>query len=100
MPSLPPPIATLKTTFTGILNIIAVVLVGLAFVVFLWGIYKYITTASLEGKAGAKETIIYGLIGLFVMLAAWGLVNILLGTFSFTASPAAPTPPKAYKTET
>ncbi|MBI3074668.1 MAG: hypothetical protein HYY92_00425 [Parcubacteria group bacterium] len=69
----------------SILNAVIPLIIGLAFVVFLFGIYKYVTTASLEGKAGAKETIIYGLIGLFVMLAAWGLVNILTDTF-FTAT--------------
>ncbi len=65
-------------------------IIGLAFVVFLWGIYKYVTAASLDGKAGAKETIIYGLIGLFVMLAAWGLVNILINTFFATSSLSTP----------
>ncbi|MBI2049106.1 MAG: hypothetical protein HYT29_01570, partial [Parcubacteria group bacterium] len=40
------------------------------------------------GKEGARETIIYGVIGLFVMLAAWGLVNVLLNTFNLdTATP-------------
>src|SRR3989338_10286102 len=84
----------------SVLNAVIPVIIGLAFVVFLWGIYKYVTTASLDGKAGAKETIIYGLIGLFVMLSAWGLVNILLGTFGFTATNSALNPgkiPKAFK---
>src|SRR3989344_4171018 len=93
------PLADLKTKIVTIFNLGAAILIGLAFVVFLWGIYKYVTTASLDGKAGAKETIIYGLIGLFVMLSAWGLVNILLGTFGFTATNSALNPgkiPKAF----
>lgn len=86
--------------FVTILNEAVIpLIIGLAFVVFLWGVYKYVTTASLDGKAGAKETIIYGLIGLFVMLAAWGLVNILITTFFGTGliyappwQPSVPTP--------
>ncbi len=82
--ALPPALQTPYNTITTIFNGIVVFLIGLAFIVFLWGVYKYVTTASLDGKEGARATIIYGLIGLFVMLAAWGLVNILLGTFGFT----------------
>ena len=76
----------------SVLNAVIPVIIGLAFVVFLWGIYKYVTTASLDGKAGAKETIIYGLIGLFVMLSAWGLVNVLIVTFFGDAGPATAPP--------
>ncbi len=67
----------LQDIFTPLVALI----MGLAFVMFLWGVFKYITVASTEGKAGAKETIIYGLIGLFVMLSVWGLVKILTETF-------------------
>ncbi len=78
-------IPSILGTIARILNDAVIPLViGLAFVVFLWGIFKYVTAASLEGKAGAKETIIYGLIGLFIMLAAWGLVKILIDTFFTT----------------
>ena len=75
-------------TVGGLLNAVIPLIIGLAFVVFLWGIYKYVSAASGEGKEGARETIIYGIIGLFVMLAAWGLVNVLLNTFNLdTATP-------------
>ncbi len=76
-----PTIPTILETIASILNAVIPLIIGLAFIVFLWGVYKYVTTASLDGKEGARATIIYGLIGLFVMLAAWGLVNILIRTF-------------------
>ena len=76
-----PTIPTILGTIASILNAVIPLIIGLAFVVFLWGIYKYVSSASFEGKEGARQTIIYGLIGLFVMLAAWGLVNILIATF-------------------
>ena len=77
----------IKTIFDFAVGLI----IGLAFVVFLWGIFKYVYTASLEGKEGARQTIIYGLIGLFVMLAVWGLVKILVGTFFSSSDLTAPT---------
>lgn len=73
--------ALVTLILTNIFTPLIALIIGLAFVTFLWGIYKYVSTASLEGKAGAKETIIYGLVGLFVMLSVWGLVNILTETF-------------------
>ena len=81
-------VSDILTTIGGVLNAVIPLIIGLAFVVFLWGIYKYVSAASGEGKEGARETIIYGVIGLFVMLAAWGLVNVLLNTFNLdTATP-------------
>ncbi len=73
--------ALITLILTDIFTPLIALIIGLAFVTFLWGIYKYVSSASLEGKAGAKETIIYGLIGLFVMLSVWGLVSILTETF-------------------
>ncbi len=71
-----------------ILNTIIPLIIGLAFVFFLWGVFQYTTKESSEDKAKAREYIIYGIIGLFVMLAAWGLVNVLTQTFDLdTATP-------------
>lgn len=92
------PLFDLFTTLRTIFNGVIAVLVGLAFVVFLWGVYKYIYSASVEAKESARSMIIYGLIGLFVMLTAWGLVKILTTTFGFdAANTAAPVPGKIPK---
>lgn len=62
----------------GWLNVVIIILVGVAFVLFLWGIVQYITAgADEEKRAGARNYIIYGIIGLFVMIAAWSLVALL-----------------------
>lgn len=53
-----------------------------AFVVFLWGIVKFISAGGNEEKRKeAKNLIIYGLIGLFVMIAVWGIIKLVAGTF-------------------
>ena len=66
----------------GILNDILPLLFVVATVVFLWGVFQFILAASNEKeREEKKQFIIYGLIGLFVIVAAWGLVNALLYTF-------------------
>jgi len=61
------------------------VLFAIAFIVFLWGAFKtFIVGAnSEEVKDEGKNLMLWGLIGFFVMVSIWGLVNILTGTVSF-----------------
>ena len=66
-------------------NIIVPVLFAVAFIVFLWGAFDtFILGAnSEEVKEKGKNLMLWGLIGFFVMVSIWGLVNILTGTVSF-----------------
>jgi len=66
-------------------NVIVPVLFAVAFIVFLWGAFQtFILGAnSSEVKEKGKNLMLYGLIGFFVMVSVWGLVNILTGTISF-----------------
>ncbi len=78
------------TTFSGligrlneVLNTIVPFIVGLAVFVIFWGIFTYLTEAADEEKrAEAKKFILWGIIGVFMMLSVWGFVNILVNTFS------------------
>jgi hypothetical protein len=66
-------------------NVLVPVLFALAFIVFLWGAFStFILGAnSEETKERGKNLMLWGLIGFFVMVSIWGLVNILTGTISF-----------------
>jgi hypothetical protein len=66
-------------------NILVPVLFAIAFIVFLWGAFKtfIIGANSEEVKEQGKNLMLWGLIGFFVMVSIWGLVNILTGTVSF-----------------
>ena len=66
-------------------NIIVPVLFAVAFIVFLYGAFKtFILGAGSEEVAKeGKSLMLWGLIGFFVMVSIWGLVNILTGTISF-----------------
>jgi hypothetical protein len=66
-------------------NIIVPVLFAVAFIVFLWGAFEaFILGANSDDvKVKGKNLMLWGLIGFFVMVSVWGLVNILTGTISF-----------------
>jgi hypothetical protein len=51
-----------------------------AVVYIVWGAFQMIT--SEEKRASGRDTIVYGVIGLFVMISIWGFVNILDRTFN------------------
>jgi hypothetical protein len=66
-------------------NILVPVLFAVAFIVFLWGAFNtFILGANSEDtKEKGKGLMLWGLIGFFVMVSVWGLVNILTGTINF-----------------
>ena len=54
----------------------------LAVVVFVWGVVQYVMNAdSDESREKGRQFMIWGIIGITVMLSVWGLVKILGGTF-------------------
>jgi len=66
-------------------NVLVPVLFAIAFIVFLWGAFQtfIIGATSDDTKEKGKNLMLWGLIGFFVMVSIWGLVNILTGTVSF-----------------
>ena len=71
-----------------ILSQVIIILVALAVVFFLYGILKYIGSGDDEESRGkSKNVMIYGIIGLFVMISFWGIVNILINTFELDTTP-------------
>ncbi|MFA6273180.1 MAG: hypothetical protein WC673_01665 [Candidatus Paceibacterota bacterium] len=68
---------------TGILAPLVPLIIGLAVIVFLWGVLKFITAAGDEKKRKeGKDFIIWGLVGITIMFSIWGLVKILTGTLN------------------
>ena len=75
-------IGYILTQMRGILGSVIPVLMVLATIVFIWGVIKYVLSAgSDDRKKEAKNLIIWGLIALFVIVAMWGLVNVIGSTF-------------------
>ena len=73
---------SLMDTVKTIINVI-IGLIGLASVAFIiYGGFQYITSAGDAGKVKkAKDTILYGIIGLVVAILAFAIVNFVLAAF-------------------
>ncbi len=77
----------------NILDTVAPIIIGIAFVWFLWGVFRFVVSADSEGKDKAKDTIIYGIIGLVVMLSVWGIVRFVQNVVGIQGE-SAPTLPQ------
>ncbi len=67
------------------LNYIATLVIGIGLVVFLWGVVRYITAGPDETKrTEARNLMVWGIIGLFVMVGVWGLVSLIGYIFGIT----------------
>ena len=68
-------------------------IIGLAVVVFLWGVLRFIMAAGDQKKREeGRNFIIWGLIGITIMFSIWGLVKILTDTLNLdNTRPVIPT---------
>lgn len=67
----------------GWINTLVPILIGLGVLAFLWGVVKFIMSGDAEEKKeSAKQTMIYGIIGIFVMVAIWGIIALLADTLN------------------
>ena len=67
---------------TTINNVLVPVIFAVAFIVLLWGAFQtfILGATSDDAKEKGKGLMLWGLIGFFVMVSVWGLVNILTTT--------------------
>lgn len=57
-------------------------MVSVALLVFLWGMYEYVANAeSEEAQTKGKTHMLYGIIGMLVMISAYAILRIAAGTF-------------------
>ncbi|MBI5139964.1 MAG: hypothetical protein HZA94_00740 [Candidatus Vogelbacteria bacterium] len=83
---------TVTNLQTAITNIPALV-IGLAVIYFLIGVWQYASGGDEKTRGDAKIKIVYGLIALFVMVAVWGLIaeiGSITGVSTGTGAPAYP----------
>lgn len=72
-------IDSILTAVESIINTLLPIIIAGAVVYFVWNIARYVTAGDDTAKEQVKDRIIYGVIGLFAMVAVWGLVNLLAG---------------------
>lgn len=68
-----------------IINPLVGVLFGAALLLFFWGGAQFIMNAdSEEGRSTGKKHMVWGIIGMLIMVGAKGILAILGGTFGFS----------------
>ncbi len=71
----------LMVTLTGVLNTAVPFLLAVAVVIFIYGVIKYAIAAGPEEKSAARGYIIWGIVGIAVIVSIFGLVSLLQSTF-------------------
>ncbi len=82
---------TTQTSIAGIIckiaawiNLIIPIVIGLAVLIFIWGVVQYVVAKEEEAKTEGRDKMIYGLIGLAVIVSVWGLVAVLKNSFGIS----------------
>ncbi len=72
------------------INIIIPIIIGLALLVFLFGVVKYFFSSGSQSRVESIQYMTWGVISLFVMVSIWGFVALLQKSFLSDADPSAP----------
>lgn len=64
-----------------VLNFVMPVIIAIAVAWFMWGVVTYVISGDEDKKKNARGHITSGLIGLFIILAFWGIVGLIGNTF-------------------
>lgn len=89
-------LSTILGIFADIINALMPFTVGLAVLFFMFGVFQFIRASGNEDEiTEGRNRMIYGIIGIFVMVSVWGLVNLLGNTFGLQSNiiPCLPTFP-------
>ena len=71
-----------------ILNPAIGLIFALAFVYFMWGVFTMIKNADNETeRATGRQNMIWGIVGMFIMVAVYGIIGVIIGTFGLTNVP-------------
>lgn len=72
--------ASILGTVRNLLNLLIPILITAALVYFIWGVIKYITAKDADAQKDARNRVVQGVIGLFIILSVWGLIGVIQST--------------------
>ena len=67
-----------------LINAAIPVLIALGVLYFVWGVVTYVIASDEEAKKAGRDRMIFGIVGLAVIIGLWGLVSIIRNTFGLT----------------
>ncbi len=71
----------LSNRLLGIGNVFTYILVAVAVIYIIWNVVQYFIKPSEGDRKDAGMNILWGIVGLFIIVSIWGLVNIFTNTF-------------------
>lgn len=74
-------INSLAYRLTNLGNTFIQILIALAVIWIIYNVVRYIIKADSDDRKPIGQAILWGIVGLFVILSVWGLVRILKNTF-------------------
>lgn len=84
-----PALAFAQTTIQSVLGIIVNILntvipivITLGIIYFIWGVVSFVIAGDEEAKTKGRDRMIYGIIGLVVIVGMWGIIEIVKRTFN------------------
>lgn len=80
-------ITLIKKINSAIINPIIVLLFAAAVIVFAYGVFEYIKDSdSDEARSTGRRHMISGVIGIFIMISVFGIIQIILNTIGASTS--------------
>lgn len=76
---------SLSTKLINLGNLFTYLLMAVAVIYIIWNVVRYLIASGEDEKKGAAMKFVWGIVGLFLIISIWGIVNILLNTFRTTA---------------
>jgi NADH:ubiquinone oxidoreductase subunit 6 (subunit J) len=75
-------VATLMMSINRVvINPIIILIFALAVVIFVYGLIKYLLSPDNEEvRKSSKSHMLWGVVGMFIMVAVFGIMNIILNT--------------------
>jgi phosphoglycerol transferase MdoB-like AlkP superfamily enzyme len=71
---------TIIQMIKDLINVVMPLIISLTVLVFIWGIFRMVTSSDGAAREEARGYITWGVVALFVMVSVWGLVNILVSS--------------------
>ena len=75
---------------TTIVTSLVPILMALGVIYFIYGVATYVIAADAEAQKAGRDRMIFGIIGLVVIVAIWGLVSVLTSTFGISTDTVTP----------
>jgi len=68
-----------------IINPLIILIFALALMYFLYGVFEFLSNAENDQKRSTgKSHMIWGIVGLTIMIGVWFILNVVLNTFNIT----------------